>query len=315
MSAPIPQTPNTGHKNPVRLPGAMLSAKFLSVLLVVPVLLVGIHLLKKNFPEYPELLTFVQIVAVLVMVFGVYRTLLSAVLPLLSERLGAERVRSARYFLDFLFIVLMMLAALTLLGKGFQNLAIGGTVLSAVFGIAAQNSLSNFFSGFILAIVQPFKVGDAVALVTWQFTRMAATYRHDTLSPEYSGTIVEIGMVHTKLEGSDGRVFLIPNAIVLQAMIFERGKTPGVLSFSIELPSGVPLSKFETCVETALSVRGENKSPSFDLKLSDVGSDSYVVSITLRNSSLTEQEARDLILREMLAPETGKSPAPSENAQ
>lgn len=306
-------TPIPGHKNHTRLTGLLISVKFLSILLVVPFLLFGVHVLKKYFPEYPELLTLVQIVAVLVMVFGVYRTILSAVLPLLSERLGAGRVRSARYFLDFLFIILMMLAVLTLLGQGFQNLAIGGTVLSAIFGIAAQNSLSNFFSGFILAIVQPFEVGDAISLVTWQFTRLAATYRHDTLAPEYQGTVLEIGMIHTKFEGSDGRRFLVPNSIILQAMVFERGTTPGALSFSIEFPASLPFERAEECIETSLSGSGETSKPSFVLRLSDIGTDSYVVRITLRDSTWTEPEARDRILREVLSSTAGQKPFPSRD--
>ncbi len=289
--------------------------KFLLVLLVIPVLLFGIHALKKNFPDDPELLTLVQIVAVLTMVFGVYRTLLSAVLPLLSERLGTARVRSARYFLDFFFIVIMMLAVLTLLGQGFQNLAIGGTVLSAVFGIAAQNSLSNIFSGFILAIVQPFRVGDAISLVTWQFGRLATTYRHDTLAPEYQGTVLDIGMIHTKLEASDGRHFLVPNGIILQAMVFARGTPPGVLSFSIEFPASFPFERAEECIEKALSGAGVDLKPSFVIRLTDVGSDSYVVGITLQDEPWTEPEARDRILREVLSSTAGRdNPTPSTDA-
>ncbi len=278
----------------------LLSTKFFIILLAVPAMLMGTHYLKLHFPENPELLTLIQIVSVLLVLFGVYRALVSAILPAFSERFSSERLRSARYFLDFLFIVIMILSVMTLLGKGFSNLAIGGTLLSVVLGIAGQNSLTNFFSGFILALVQPFKVGDPISLVTWQYPRLPATYPHETLSPEHKGTVASIGMIYTSFDSEDGRRFMLPNAILLQAMILEHRQTLVTLQITIELPGDIPFPEIESSIRTSLGKAYNISAGDLAIRLTGIGSESIVASIRLPSGEYTEPDVRDRVLRGVL---------------
>ncbi|MHB8421509.1 MAG: mechanosensitive ion channel family protein [Leptospirales bacterium] len=295
----------------------LLSTKFFMIMLAVPGLLVGTHYLKRQFPKDPELLTLIQIVSILLVLFGLYRTLVSAVLPAFSDRLGSDRLRSARYFLDFLFITTMVLSVMTLLGKGFSNLAIGGTLLSVILGIAGQNSLSNFFSGFILAIVQPFKVGDPISLVTWHYPRLPATYPHETVSPEHRGIVASIGMIYTSFDGEDGRRFMLPNAILLQSMILERKQSLVTLQLSIELPGDIPFPEIEKSIRTALEKAYSIPGSALIIRLTEIGSTTIVVSVRLPSGKHTESEVRDQILRgvlELKQPETPPSLPPAADS-
>lgn len=285
-------SPNQSH--------LLLSTKFFVILLAVPALLMGTHYLKRQFPGNPELLTLIQIVSILLVLFGIYRTLVSAVLPAFSERLGSDRLRSARYFLDFLFIIIMALSVMTLLGKGFSNLAIGGTVLSVILGIAGQNSLTNFFSGFILALVQPFKVGDPISLVTWQYPRLPATYPHEVLSPEHRGIVASIGMIYTSFDGEDGRRFMLPNAILLQSMILERKQALVTLQISIELPGDIPFGLIEQSIRSSLEKAYGIPGEKLTIRLTGIGSTTIAASVRLPSGEHAEPDVRDRILRGVL---------------
>ncbi|MHB1285849.1 MAG: mechanosensitive ion channel family protein [Leptospirales bacterium] len=293
----------------------LLSTKFFMILLAVPLLLMGTHYLKSRFPGNPELLTLIQIISVLLVLFGIYRALVSAILPAFSDRLGSERLRTARYFLDFLFIVIMILSVMTLLGKGFSNLAIGGTVLSVILGIAGQNSLTNFFSGFILALVQPFKVGDPISLVTWQYPRLPATSPHEIMSPEHRGTVASIGMIYTSFDGEDGRRFMLPNSILLQSMILEYRQTLGTLQVTIELPGDIPFPAIENTIRSSMENAYHISGNDLIIRLTGIGSSSIVTSIRLPPGDYTEPEIRDNVLRKILElrQDNLKQPLPAPN--
>ena len=315
-----PSSSHSDEKSPGPEKRIRFSTRFILILLLLPALLYGSHYLKDEFPDNPELLTLAQITSVLVVLFALYRTLVSAVLPVFSDRLGMDRAKSARYFLDFLFVIIMLLSVLTLLGKGFSNLAIGGTLLSVILGIAGQNSLTNFFSGFVLAIVQPFRVGDSVSIVTWQYPRLVGTYPHDTILPEQKGTVASIGMIYTSLIGEDGRKFMLPNAILLQAMILEWSRSPVPVSLRLELPLDVPFPRIESTIRNVVKESFGLEESHCTVELNSIGPSSIVVLVKLTRTSAKEFMIKDAILRGVLShkqlrlsPETGNAALPEED--
>ncbi len=61
-------------------------------------------------------------------------------------------------------------------------------------GLAFQGALSNFAGGVLLMTTKPFKVGNFIEIKNG-----------------YTGTVTEIGLVHTKLLTIDNRVIIVPN--------------------------------------------------------------------------------------------------------
>lgn len=80
-------------------------------------------------------------------------------------------------------------------------LASAGIVAMAV-GLASQEALSNFVSGFFIIIAKPFRIGDYVMLDGGQ-----------------AGTVVEIAIRHTTIKTAENRMVIIPNAKVNSAVI------------------------------------------------------------------------------------------------
>jgi small conductance mechanosensitive channel len=107
-------------------------------------------------------------------------------------------IRSAANVLLW-FVVIMIVA---------QSVGINATSLITLLGIvglaislSVQDSLSNLAGGITILTTRPFKVGDYVEI-------------GDT-----AGTILEIGMVHTKLNSLDNRRIVVPNSTVVSAKV------------------------------------------------------------------------------------------------
>jgi len=79
-------------------------------------------------------------------------------------------------------------------------LASAGLVGIAV-GFALKDIIENLLSGLLIFLDPPFKVGDAVKI------------------GEYGGTIVEIGLRHTKLKTWDGNIVTIPNSDIIKSRL------------------------------------------------------------------------------------------------
>lgn len=89
-----------------------------------------------------------------------------------------------------------------------QSLGVNATSLIALLSIAGlavslsvQDSLSNLAGGLTILSSQPFKVGDYVEI------------------GDAAGTVLEIGMVHTKLNTVDNCRLVLPNSTVASAQV------------------------------------------------------------------------------------------------
>jgi small-conductance mechanosensitive channel len=114
---------------------------------------------------------------------------------------------SAIGYLAILFTVV------NLLGGDLGGLLLGGALTGVVVGIAAQQTLGNFFAGIVLLIVRPFSVGDELVL------------RSGTLGGEYEGVVTEMSMFYVHLQTLQGPVAL-PNAGVLAAAVGPGARSP-----------------------------------------------------------------------------------------
>jgi small-conductance mechanosensitive channel len=121
--------------------------------------------------------------------------------------------------------ILVLLAILGALEVPLGGLLLGGAVTGVVIGIAAQQTLGNFFAGIVLLIVRPFAVGDSVVL------------RSGPLGGEYEGTVSEISLYYVNLVTAQGPVRL-PNAGVLASAVGPGARAPKPPEEGPEDPAG-----------------------------------------------------------------------------
>ncbi len=134
------------------------------------------------------------------------RSFASAVRKGAEARDAAPRGAALAFVVSVAGYVLVALTALGVLEVNIQGLLLGGAVTGVVIGIAAQQTIGNFFAGIVLVAVRPFTVGESVVL------------RSGPLGGEYEGTVTDMSLFYVHMQTVNGPVSL-PNAGVLAAAI------------------------------------------------------------------------------------------------
>jgi small conductance mechanosensitive channel len=83
---------------------------------------------------------------------------------------------------------------------------VGGAVTGVIVGIAAQQSLGNFFAGLVLMFARPYVPGQRVTVYS------------GAMGGPFEGIIVDAGLVYTTIVTEAGPVNL-PNAGLLGAAV------------------------------------------------------------------------------------------------
>jgi small-conductance mechanosensitive channel len=146
--------------------------------------------------------------AVVLLIFGLaaVRMFSRGVRAAAGEHLGDSRSGPLGLVISVVGTVIIVLTALAVLGVNMSGLLLGGALTGVVVGIAAQQTLGNFFAGVVLLLVRPFSVGEHVIL------------RSGPLGGEYSGLVTDMGLFYVSLNTERGPVQL-PNAGVLASAV------------------------------------------------------------------------------------------------
>ena len=122
-----------------------------------------------------------------------------------SHRLGAGRAASIQFILRTFGYIAILAMTLQLLGIPIGKLLLGSAVVGIILGVAAQQALANFFASFVLILSHPFYVGQDIQI------------KSGALGGEYIGTVVELGLTHTRIREKDGNTIYLPNATLLSS--------------------------------------------------------------------------------------------------
>ncbi len=169
-----------------------------------------------------------------------------------------KQVSNTVVFVTKLVGYLIVIAiALSSFKIGLTSVILGGGFMGVVVGLAAQASLSNFFSGIVLLFSRPFNIGDRITLSTWQYGLIAPSYppkffSDDFLVPGYTGIVEKMTLTFTTIRLDNNIPIKIPNSIVLQASIFLNNEEYRNVKVRYEVPSSIDPSRFINLVESEL---------------------------------------------------------------
>ncbi|MFI5270554.1 MAG: mechanosensitive ion channel domain-containing protein [Candidatus Saccharimonadales bacterium] len=119
------------------------------------------------------------------------------------HKLGTSRAVAIKFATRVFGYVVIFLFTLSLLNISIDKLLIGGAAVGIILGVAAQQSLSNFFASVVLILTRLYTVGDNVTIVS------------GPLGGKYEGRVADIGLSHTVIEDEDGERVRLPNAAML----------------------------------------------------------------------------------------------------
>lgn len=170
---------------------------------------------KRNAGLTPEEWVPALVGAAAVLVGGIVavRAFAKALRKLSSENLGDARGAGLSLLATILGYLLVLITLLSTLGVNPAGLLLGGAITGVVLGIAAQQTLSNFFAGIVLLVNRPLAVGEDLVM------------RSGPLGGEFEGRVVDMSLFYVKIETKQGSVML-PNAAVLASAIGPGARAP-----------------------------------------------------------------------------------------
>ena len=122
---------------------------------------------------------------------------------IINYRLGLGRAGATQFILRVIGYLILLLSTLELMNISVAKLLLGGAILGIILGVAAQQSLGNFFASIILILTHPYRVGEEVTIISGSF------------GGANEGTVKDIGLTHTKLKLNNGKIMYLPNSTIL----------------------------------------------------------------------------------------------------
>ena len=253
--------------------------------------------------------------AIFIAVFGILaiKIIQKSSSKILSGYVSEDKAGFLRFLLSFTAYFILVLFIFTTLGIDISNILLGATFIGVIFGIAAQSFLSNLLAGFIILFGKPFKIGDRITIVTWQYGLLMSTYQHETAKPGYTGVIKDINMLFTTVLEDSGFTMRAPNNVLMQALITNYDNTKRrLVRVRFELDKETDFENFRKELYDYLTLSGNygviseddskiidaliEKNPSPVIRAVDVSLTSYFVAVEVYSPQLYDDPVRDLIL-------------------
>jgi small-conductance mechanosensitive channel len=143
------------------------------------------------------------LIVLLVVIVALDRLLLDRVgsrvldrLPDADRAVFKTRYRLLRRIIEAVIVFIGLVAALFSFDQtraAAQTVLASSALLGLVVGFAARSTLANFVAGVMIAVNQPVRLGDRVAI------------------GDAEGTVEDVGLTYTRLRTPDNRRVLIPN--------------------------------------------------------------------------------------------------------
>ncbi len=185
-------------------------------------------------------LTIVAVIAVVAVGWGLAAAIGRFAGPTLMRRMDPATGGTFGFLIRLLTMAFALLLALSVAGVSLQALAVGGAFTAVVFGLAAQQTLGNVIAGMVLLSARPFRVGDRIRL------------QAGAVGGSVEGTVSSLGLLYTTLGSRGADQFMIPNNVVLAAVVVPV-KEPDSVDVKVRLSSGVRPSQVQAILDQEIS--------------------------------------------------------------
>ena len=272
----------------------------IAILLFVYVVLYAASLYSKNLPKG----SFSIIKAVVLVIFGilVIKLIQNLFVKIVHNYISEDKLGLLKFLLNFTAYFILFLLIFSSLGIDVTNILLGATFLGIIFGLASQTILSNLLSGFAILFAKPFKIGDRITIVTWQWGLLMSTYQHETMKPGYTGVIKDINILFTTIREDSGFIMKAPNNILMQSMITNYANTnKRLVRIRFELDKTIDFETFKEEFNNYLLTQILiEKTPLPTIRIVDLSLTSYFVAVEAFTPSIFEDPVRDLVLSYVL---------------
>jgi MscS family membrane protein len=241
-----------------------------SVLIIVLGFVIGLRVLKLSL-EAEYFIDYGTTIAVSLAIFWLLYRGFAAVLDH-AEQVARGRQLGIAAFSPWIkktlitfFVIIGVLILLQSLGYNVKAFLAGLGIGGLAFALAAQDTLANLFGSVVIAIDQPFKIGE--------FIQVGAN----------AGAVEDIGLRSTRLRKADKSLLVIPNKTVASEVITNLSRfTQRRVDQTIGLPYGTSREQIAGLVEefrALIKAEKEVEQPSVFVQFTDFGPSSLLITI------------------------------------
>jgi small-conductance mechanosensitive channel len=222
----------------------------------------------------------------------------------LLKYLDRAKVHPFVFMINMVGYFVIALAVVASLGIDVSSLILGSTFLAAVLGLAAQSVLSNQFSGLLIIITKPFKIGDRVWIHVWQFSIAYGVIVPKYFSSDFLynngflGVIEDISINFTTLRTDGGEIVKIANNVLTQGAFRLITDTP-IVQVRYEIPKYLDISQFRDEITQKVStISGIDGDPV--LNIDETTLNTYVIMVKAKFRGTTPEVARSKIIENII---------------
>ena len=208
-----------------------------------------------------------------------------------SARAGARSLTVVALIANlwrFFVAVVAIATILGMLGIDLTPLLASATVIGATIGFGAQSLVRDYLSGILLTVEDQFGIGDTINV-------------NDTV-----GVVEDLSLRVTRIRGSDGTVWYLPNGDIRKLANTSRGWAKAVVDLPIAPAAAARLREVEDSLADAARLVGRRPAfaasttePPEVLGMTDAATDTCSVRVALRTSPV-QRDALQRALREDL---------------
>ena len=158
------------------------------------------------------------------------------------------RLRVARRLIVVAIVFIGVMVAVTRLPQVntlARGLLASAGITAIIVGFAARSVLANFVAGIIVALAQPVRIGDYVAIDQWR------------------GTVEEVGLTYSYIRADDNSRIVIPNEQLASKVIrnFTIVDEASAAAVEFTVPAATPLAEVRTVALDAAAAYSRGRSP------------------------------------------------------
>jgi len=197
-------TTENGLPPPVRRPNFRRS--IITGVLAIAALIAGMNLGGVHRQDMYRYLAIGLTVAFVILGASAIRSASRDIQALSQTRVGPSAGSILGYVATTAGYLVLVFGLLALLNVNPASLLVGGALIGAIVGLAAQQTLGNYFAGLVLLLARPYVPGERI------------TIHSGGMGGDFTGTVVDAGVMYTVILTDVGEVKM-PNSGVLASAI------------------------------------------------------------------------------------------------
>lgn len=157
-----------------------------------------------------------------------------------SERRQKTLLKLSQSVLSYVVYFSAIVGVLSSLNINVAGLLAGAGIAGLAIGFGAQNLVKDVITGFFIIFEDQFGVGDYVRIST---------------ASAAEGTVAEIGLRTTKIVGTTGEVYIIPNGQITEVVNFSLNNSKAIVDMQVGIEADI--EKIEKLVNEYLKTLPE----------------------------------------------------------